>query len=395
MSTSSAPTVDFASGDHYAVLGIRRDASEAEIARAYKSLALRYHPDKNQGNKVQAEISFKRIAEAYAVLRDTRKRSEYDRSGATRSYVSYDEAEQMWRQFGSGEEAPALHHELDVRRKAMGLFLVIGSLVLAPRLLTQLLPGLTVAVIGLAWLSRRGNSSKWVWCTLGLLVAGYTAPWILRARSSMEARPLPGVMPPPADAYAKNSRVPVGIPHSGEEVLMNDGRFVRLADPLKRDLGERTADEGWQQRFMTEMTATIQKGQEQVLMVFSRQGCPWCDKQRPVLQRAIKRRSTGHSPEIKDAEVSVAFLQTASAAVGVSPGSAAPSLLNARLRVFIFDAGEFPQVAQTFKVEAFPTTIAWGSPGVTPMAAKGYLDDQSLDELLRTMAAGVPDQADN
>eukprot|EP00439_Symbiodinium_sp_Y106_P028196 s3435_g3.t1 len=128
--------------------------SEADIAKAYRSLALRYHPDKNRDKVKDAEVGFKRISEAYSVLRDPQKRVEYDRTGGTRSYVSYDEAEQMWRQFSGqdGEEAPedarANNPELQSRRKAMAIVLVIGVFLLAPNLLIQVLPGLTAAVVG-------------------------------------------------------------------------------------------------------------------------------------------------------------------------------------------------------------------------------------------------------
>ncbi len=66
--------------DYYAVLGIARDASEQDIKSAYRKLALKYHPDRNAGNK-SAEDKFKEAAEAYAVLADADKRARYDRFG--------------------------------------------------------------------------------------------------------------------------------------------------------------------------------------------------------------------------------------------------------------------------------------------------------------------------
>lgn len=66
--------------DYYEVLGIERDASVADIKKAYRKLALQYHPDKNPGN-AEAEEKFKEAAEAYAVLSDSEKRSRYDRFG--------------------------------------------------------------------------------------------------------------------------------------------------------------------------------------------------------------------------------------------------------------------------------------------------------------------------
>ena len=66
--------------DYYAVLGVGRDASDQEIKSAYRKLALKFHPDRNQGDK-SAEESFKECAEAYAVLADSEKRARYDRFG--------------------------------------------------------------------------------------------------------------------------------------------------------------------------------------------------------------------------------------------------------------------------------------------------------------------------
>ncbi|MBN1549646.1 J domain-containing protein [Candidatus Babeliales bacterium] len=68
--------------DFYDVLGISRSASKDEIKKAYKKLALKYHPDRNPGNK-EAEEKFKEAAHAYEVLSDDTKRSRYDQIGHT------------------------------------------------------------------------------------------------------------------------------------------------------------------------------------------------------------------------------------------------------------------------------------------------------------------------
>ncbi|XP_059199921.1 dnaJ homolog subfamily B member 6-like [Centropristis striata] len=67
--------------DYYQVLGVRRDSSADDIKKAYRKLALRWHPDKNPENKEDAEKKFKELSEAYEVLSDANKRSIYDRYG--------------------------------------------------------------------------------------------------------------------------------------------------------------------------------------------------------------------------------------------------------------------------------------------------------------------------
>jgi curved DNA-binding protein len=67
--------------DYYKVLGVAKDASQEEIKKQYRKQAVKYHPDKNQGNK-QAEERFKDIGEAYEVLSDPAKRKKYDRLGS-------------------------------------------------------------------------------------------------------------------------------------------------------------------------------------------------------------------------------------------------------------------------------------------------------------------------
>ena len=66
--------------DYYEVLGIQREASEADIKSAYRKQALKYHPDRNQGDS-EAEAKFKEASEAYEVLSDPEKKSAYDRFG--------------------------------------------------------------------------------------------------------------------------------------------------------------------------------------------------------------------------------------------------------------------------------------------------------------------------
>lgn len=72
------PSTEFK--DYYAILGVKKTASADEIKKQFRKLALKYHPDRNQGNKV-AEAKFKEISEAYEVLSDPDKRSKYDNFG--------------------------------------------------------------------------------------------------------------------------------------------------------------------------------------------------------------------------------------------------------------------------------------------------------------------------
>ncbi len=90
--------------DYYKILGVDRNADEKEIKRAFRKLAVKYHPDKNPGDK-RAEEQFKEINEAYEVLGDPAKRAKYDQLGS-----SYRDWERMggqpggfdWTQWASG-----------------------------------------------------------------------------------------------------------------------------------------------------------------------------------------------------------------------------------------------------------------------------------------------------
>ncbi|MBS0031277.1 DnaJ C-terminal domain-containing protein [Chitinophaga sp. 22321] len=90
--------------DYYKVLGVEKTATAEQIKKAYRKLAVKYHPDKNPGDKV-AEDKFKEINEAYEVLSDAEKRKKYDQFGE--NYKHYEQhggrpEDFDWSQFGGG-----------------------------------------------------------------------------------------------------------------------------------------------------------------------------------------------------------------------------------------------------------------------------------------------------
>jgi molecular chaperone DnaJ len=84
--------------DYYEVLGVGRESSSEQIKRAYRKLALKYHPDRNPDSK-EAEEKFKEAAEAYEVLGDSQKRSTYDRFGHDGLRGSFSDGGFQWSDF--------------------------------------------------------------------------------------------------------------------------------------------------------------------------------------------------------------------------------------------------------------------------------------------------------
>jgi len=87
--------------DYYKVLGVDKKASDDEIKRAYRKLAMKYHPDRTKGDK-SAEETFKKVSEAYAVLSDSEKRKQYDTYGASGFQQRFSQ-EDIFRGFNFGD----------------------------------------------------------------------------------------------------------------------------------------------------------------------------------------------------------------------------------------------------------------------------------------------------
>jgi curved DNA-binding protein len=87
--------------DYYTILGINKKASASEIKKAYRKLALKYHPDKTEGDKA-LEDKFKKISEAYAVLSDPEKRNQYDTYGSADFQQRFSQ-EDIFRNFDMGD----------------------------------------------------------------------------------------------------------------------------------------------------------------------------------------------------------------------------------------------------------------------------------------------------
>ncbi|MBW1889848.1 MAG: DnaJ domain-containing protein [Deltaproteobacteria bacterium] len=86
--------------DYYGTLGVKKSATENEIKKAYRKLAMKHHPDHSKGNKASEE-KFKAISEAYAVLSDKEKRQQYDTFGSTDFHQRYSQ-EDIFKNFDFG-----------------------------------------------------------------------------------------------------------------------------------------------------------------------------------------------------------------------------------------------------------------------------------------------------
>src|SRR3989475_1717337 len=95
--------------DYYEVLGVEKSAGAEEIKKAYRKLAVKFHPDKNPGDKT-AEEQFKELGEAYEALSDPQKRAAYDQYG----HAAFD------RRAGAYARAGGFHDPFDIFRDVFG-----------------------------------------------------------------------------------------------------------------------------------------------------------------------------------------------------------------------------------------------------------------------------------
>jgi curved DNA-binding protein CbpA len=127
--------------DYYTVLGVARTATDADLRRAYRELALRHHPDKNPDSVAEATEKFKLVAEAYSVLKDPQTRAAYDEdSSLAGTSFTFEKASDLFSDVFGSELASTLG------RAARGLVSAPGAVLGAAAHVCQELPGVRGAV---------------------------------------------------------------------------------------------------------------------------------------------------------------------------------------------------------------------------------------------------------
>lgn len=103
----------------YEILAVAKDASEAQIKKAYRNLAKKYHPDVNRGNQ-EAEIKFKAVGEAYNILSDKESRKNYDKAALQKEQETKTGQRQKANQQRKASGAP-MNQQFDIANMAQGL----------------------------------------------------------------------------------------------------------------------------------------------------------------------------------------------------------------------------------------------------------------------------------
>ena len=139
--------------DYYEVLGVQKNASADEIKKAYRKMAIKYHPDKNPGNK-EAEEMFKEAAEAYDVLSDPQKRQRYDQFG----HAGVGGASQGGGFGGAGMSMEDLMHTTSMH---VGIIVAVDGKAIWQAKDTSPLSSITAEVNIVARISNRLHSINW------------------------------------------------------------------------------------------------------------------------------------------------------------------------------------------------------------------------------------------
>jgi len=238
------------------------------------------------------------------------------------------------------------------------------------RLIHATIPGIAIALIfWTIYRLTRAGAKAWTPRTfLGLAVAGGLTYGLIRLGGGAQ-------QPRQADGLTLNRDQTGREILSGELVLLQSGEVGIRAHPQANPGSVVPSD--WRDHLAQAIQSSLMNGDAQVVLEFTRRGCTYCHKQLPVLQEAVQRRAA----------------DTGALAPGLAFAGApsrAGSMLFAPLRIFILDADEFQELANGFKVQAFPTMWFFGQPHVDPMVRQGFTDSAQLEEILRVVALKAP-----